>query len=57
MFDGSGGNHYYDFNNGVYKYRCYVIVLGKKDSPPGQLEVYKNEVLLLEAPVVKTLER
>ena len=40
--DGTGGNHYYDFKKGNFLYRCYIIVLGEKDSPDATLEVSQN---------------
>lgn len=54
-FEGSGGNHHYIFNNDKYKYICYVNKLGSKESPPGSLEVYKGEKLLLSEPVLEVL--
>jgi len=45
--DGTGGNHYYDFMNGDYKYSCYIIVLGDSFSPPARLEIYKGDKLIL----------
>jgi hypothetical protein len=49
--DGGGTN--YDFKNGVYKYSCVVIHIGTEQDPPGYLEVYKNEKLILSEPVVE----
>lgn len=46
--DGSGGNHYYEFINNKYKYRIYVFVIGSDETPPGILEVYKSDKLILE---------
>ncbi len=46
--DGSGGNHYYEFKNGQYRYVCYVIVLGERDSPPAVLQVYQGKKLILD---------
>lgn len=56
IFDGSGGNHYYEFTNGAYKYRCYVTVLGTEESPPGYIEVFKNEKRILHQEVIKVLK-
>jgi len=46
-FDGSGGNHFYTFTNNGYRYVCHVTVLGTEHSPPGLLEVFKNNVQIL----------
>ena len=50
--DGSGGNHYYEFSNGKYKYVCYINQMGSDDSAPADLTVYKNEKIVLEQPAV-----
>ena len=55
VFEGSGGNHYYEFTNGKHIYRCDVCVLGRDDSPPGSLEVYKGDKLILSEAVVEVL--
>lgn len=44
---GSGGNHSYEFTNGVYKYECLINVLGTDETPPANLFVYKNDDLIL----------
>ncbi len=54
-FDGSGGNHQYSFAKGKYLYRCYVNVMGKSDSVPGFLEVFKGKKQLLSADVLEVL--
>jgi len=46
-FEGSGGNHHYTFKKGRYSYVLQVTVIGCDTSPPGWLEVYKDERLLL----------
>ncbi|NRA81208.1 MAG: hypothetical protein HRU18_23660 [Pseudoalteromonas sp.] len=51
-FDGSGGNHFYTFTNNGYRYVCHVIVLGTEHSPPGLLEVFRNNVQILSEPVL-----
>jgi hypothetical protein len=48
--DGSGGNHSYEFNNGKYKYICYVNVLGTDETPPADLYVYKKSKEILAQP-------
>ncbi|MBZ4035756.1 hypothetical protein K6T82_13330 [Flavobacterium sp. 17A] len=52
--DGTGGNHYYEFKKGNFKYECYFIVLGEKDSPPATLTVYQSgkEILSQNAKIV-----
>lgn len=55
VFDGNGGNHYYDFNSGDYLYRCYVNVIGTDTTPPGELEVSKNKKVILEQAVVEVI--
>lgn len=55
VFEGSFGNHYYDFKNGVYLYQCEVTVVGAHDSPPGNLTVYKNDKEVLSQPVVEVI--
>lgn len=49
----SGGNHEYLFKNGVYEYKCHVIVLGTINSPPGYLIVTKNNTEILKEKVIK----
>ena len=50
--DGSGGNHFYTFTNNGYRYVCHVTVLGTEQSPPGLLEVFKNNVQILSEPAL-----
>ncbi|WP_447872642.1 hypothetical protein [Serratia fonticola] len=52
-FEGSGGNHTFQFQSGPYQYDCQVTVIGTGDSPPGVLMVYKNGELIVEQPVLK----
>ncbi|KEY58936.1 hypothetical protein [Serratia sp. DD3] len=52
-FDGSGGNHSFQFKSGPYQYECQVTVLGSSDSPPGALIVYKNGTPIVNQPVLK----
>jgi hypothetical protein len=47
VFDGSGGNHYFNFKNGNYVYKVNVIVMGSDQDPPGLLEIYKSDKLIL----------
>jgi len=51
-FSGSGGNHSYTFKNGRYSYVLQVTIIGCDTSPPGWLEVYKDDERLLNEPVV-----
>ncbi|MDH5630793.1 MAG: hypothetical protein OEY96_11640 [Gammaproteobacteria bacterium] len=55
IFEGSGGNHYYEFKKGAYTYRCHVTVIGTAESPPGSIEVLKNDESILSQPVIKVL--
>jgi len=52
--DGTGGNHYYEFKKGNFKYQCYFIVLGEKNSPAATLTVYQSgkEILSQNAKIV-----
>lgn len=45
--DGTGGNHYYEFKKGNFKYECHFIVLGEKGSPPARLIIYQSEKEIL----------
>lgn len=54
-WDGSGGNHYYEFRNGDYEYILYVGLIGKEDMPPGELTVYRGSEMLLDEPIVDTV--
>lgn len=53
VFDGSGGNHSFQFRSGPYLYHCYVTVLGTSYSPPGELVVFKNDQEILKQAVIK----
>lgn len=57
VFNGSGGNHDYLFKNGVYEYKCHVIVLGTIASPPGYLVVTKNDTVILKEKVIKNIRK
>jgi len=54
---GSGGNHHYSFINGNYTYRCDVTVIGKDDSPPGILSVFKGQERILSENVLIKLRQ
>ena len=54
-FDGSGGNHHYDFESGPYHYRCIVNVIGAEMDPPGELQVTRLDKVVLSQPVVKVI--
>lgn len=56
-FEGSGGNHSYIFKNGRYSYVLQVTVIGCETSPPGWLEVYKDDKLLLSDSVISTVNK
>ena len=53
-FEGSGGNHHYTFKNGRYSYVLQVTIIGCDTSPPGWLEVYKDDERLLFEDVIST---
>jgi hypothetical protein len=46
--DGSGGNHYYRFTSGIYKYDCYVSVLNETGVPSVELEVTRGRKVILK---------
>lgn len=54
--DGSGGNSYYTFTNGAYRYECYLMRIGPEDSPPGVLSVYKRNKMIVEEDVVNVVQ-
>ncbi len=54
-FDGSGGNHHYDFKSGEVLYQCFVWVIGAEDTPFGEIKVYKHQKLVLSQPVTKVV--
>ncbi|MBB1377448.1 hypothetical protein [Pseudoalteromonas sp. SR43-2] len=51
---GTGGNHHYTFKNGRYSYILNVTIIGCDTSPPGWLEVYKDDEKLLSEDVIST---
>ncbi|WP_409424888.1 hypothetical protein [Pseudoalteromonas sp. RW-H-Ap-1] len=56
-FEGSGGNHHYTFKNGRYSYVLQVTIIGCDTSPPGWLEVYKDDKLLLSDAVISAVNK
>tara|TARA_B100000767_G_scaffold72220_1_gene68728 strand:+ start:1605 stop:2363 length:759 start_codon:yes stop_codon:yes gene_type:complete len=48
--DGSGGNHYFTFTNGVYRYKVSVNIMGADETPPFNLEVTQNDKVILYQP-------
>ena len=54
-FEGSGGNHHYTFKNGRYSYVLQVTIIGCDTSPPGWLEVYKDEQRVLSEDVISAI--
>jgi len=48
--DGTGGNHHYIFENGIYKYICRINILGTSFTPPADLYIYQNDVEILHQP-------
>jgi len=55
IFEGSGGNHYYDFNHGIYLYRCSVNIIRTVDTPYAVLNIYKDNKAILSQPVVEVI--
>lgn len=47
FMEGSGGNHRFEFKNGVYLYECFIWRLRGKDTSPADLRVSKNDVPIL----------
>lgn len=55
--DGSGGNHHFTFTNGQYSYIVFVNFLGTGETPPFNLEVTKNnEVVLNQSAELKEIK-
>lgn len=52
-FEGTGGNHHYEFKNGRYRYIISVTVIGCDDSSIGWLEVLKGDKRILFQDVIK----
>ena len=53
-FDGSGGNHYFEFHHADHHYICYVDVLGSEDpNVPGDFSLYQQGSLVFNEPVVQ----
>ena len=55
FWDGSGGNHHYEFHNDIYTYECHVVYLGSDESPPGYLCVYRDDEQILNERVVEVI--
>lgn len=54
-YDGSGGNHNYDFKSGEVLYRCFVWTIGGADTASGEIKVYRNKKVVLKQPVLKVI--
>lgn len=50
FFEGTGGNHRYEFKNDGYLYECSFTVLGVDDKNPAVLKIYKDGKELLSQP-------
>jgi hypothetical protein len=48
--DGSGGNNHFTFTNREFSYILYVNILGTDETPPFNLEVTKNDKVVLNQP-------
>lgn len=53
QFEGSGGNHYYEFNHSDTAIRCDIIRLGVDDTP-GYITILKEGVEIEQANVLKS---
>lgn len=55
IFEGSGGNHHYEFKNGAYTYECSIIIMGEDDAPPANITVTKGkkEILSQDADILE----
>lgn len=51
-YDGSGGNHYFIFTNGMYSYRVYVNNMRDNVTPQFNIKVTKNGKDILNQPAV-----
>ena len=56
VFDGSGGNNYYEFKNGDYLYRVSNTVVGTADSVPYDVSVYQNDPRISYEPAVRIVQ-
>jgi len=54
--DGSGGNHYFEFYKGIYKYICYNMVLSTRENPYGSINVYKDSKQISEDKFIKRID-
>lgn len=52
IFDGSGGNHRYEFKNAGYTYNLNIWMLNEKGSPRGLLTIYEGNKKILGQDVV-----
>ncbi|MGY4384052.1 hypothetical protein ACVWYN_001078 [Pedobacter sp. UYP24] len=55
-FEGSGGNHKYEFKNSGYVYTLSVWVIGEEGRPAGLLTVYKGKKLILKSNIESIAE-
>ena len=53
VYDGSGGNHYYEFKNGKYRYRILINEIGTAETPAGELEVYQGTNKIIHQNIIK----
>ena len=51
--EGSGGNHQFNFKNGIYTYSIYVNAIRSEESAPFYLEVSKGKKILLNEAATK----
>ena len=46
-FEGSGGNHTFRFKSNAYTYEVSIIEIGAEDEPDAELEVLKDDKIIL----------
>jgi hypothetical protein len=46
-FEGSGGDHYFEFRNGDYLYECSINIMGPDDISPATLTIKKGSRVIL----------
>ncbi len=55
FYSGSGGNHYYEFRNDIYAYKCEVNAIGSDERIGGWLVVYMYDDEILQERVTDYL--
>lgn len=57
IYDGSGGNHRYVFENGRFTYLCSVNVIGTVSTPEASLDVFDGDKRILSEDAVEVINR